>query len=106
MPKFLVKVSYSADGTRGLLRDGGRNRRQAVTSMVEGLGGEVEAFYYAMGQDDLYIILSLPSNADMTAVSMAVNASGGARFNSVTLLTPDEVDEACEKAVNYRPPGS
>ena len=97
MPKYLVKVSYSADGTRGLLRDGGRNRRQAVTSMVEGLGGEVEAFYYAMGEDDLYIILNLPSNADMAAVSMAVTASGGARFNTVTLLTPEEVDEAARR---------
>jgi len=105
MPKYLVKVAYSAEGTRGLLRDGGRNRRAAVTSMVEGLGGEVEAFYYAMGEDDLYIILTLPSNADMTAVSMAVASSGGARFNTVMLLSPDEIDEASEKAVNYRPPG-
>lgn len=106
MPKYLVKVTYSAEGTRGLLRDGGRNRRQAVSSMVEGLGGEVEAFYYAMGEEDLYIILSLPSNADMTAVSMAVGSSGGARFNTIHLLTPEEVDEASAKAVNYRPPGS
>jgi uncharacterized protein with GYD domain len=103
MPKYLVKVSYSAEGTRGLLRDGGRNRRKAVSTMVE---GEVEAFYYAMGEDDLYIILTLPSNADMVAVSMAVVASGGATFNTVMLLTPEEIDEASVKAVSYRPPGS
>ncbi|MCB2224492.1 MAG: GYD domain-containing protein [Actinobacteria bacterium] len=106
MPKYLVKVAYSAEGTRGLLRDGGRRRRQAVSSMVEGLGGDIEAFYYAMGEEDLYIILNLPSCADMAAVSMAVTASGGARFNTVTLLTPDEVDDAAAKAVNYHPPGS
>jgi uncharacterized protein with GYD domain len=74
--------------------------------MVEGLGGEVEAFYYALGEEDLYIILDLPSPADMAAVSMAVTASGGARFNSVMLLTPEQVDEASEKAVSYHPPGS
>ena len=106
MPKYLVKTNYTADGTRGLLRDGGRRRRQAVSSMVEGLGGEVEAFYYALGEEDLYIILDLPTAADMAAVSMAVTASGGARFNSVTLLTPEEVDQASEKAVSYRPPGT
>lgn len=106
MPKYLVKVSYSAEGTRGLLRDGGRNRRKAVSTMVEGLGGEVEAFYYAMGEDDLYIILTLPSNADMVAVSMAVVASGGATFDTAVLLTPEEIDEASVKAVSYRPPGS
>jgi len=106
MPRYLVKVSYTSDGTRGLLRDGGRNRQRAVTAMVEGLAGRVEAFFYALGEDDLYIILELPSNADMAAVSMAVTASGGARFNTVTLLTPEEVDQATERAVSYRPPGT
>jgi len=106
MPKYLIKTNYTAEGTRGLLRDGGRRRRQAVSAMVEGLGGQVEAFYYALGQEDLYIILEIPSTADMAAVSMAVTASGGARFNTVTLLTPEEVDEASHKAVSYRPPGT
>ncbi len=59
-----------------------------------------------MGEDDLFIILTMPGCADMAAVSMAVAASGGARFNTVTLLTPEEVDEASQKAVHYRPPGS
>jgi uncharacterized protein with GYD domain len=106
MPKYLVKTNYTAEGTRGLLRDGGRRRRQAVTAMVEGLGGQVEAFYYALGEEDLYIILDVHSQADMAAVSMAVTASGGARFNTVTLLTPEEVDEASHKAVSYHPPGT
>ena len=106
MPRYLIKVSYTSDGTRGLLRDGGRNRQRAVTAMVEGLGGRVEAFFYALGEDDLFIILELPSNADMAAVSMAVTASGGARFNTMTLLTPEEVDQATERAVSYRPPGT
>ena len=106
MPKYLVKVTYSSEGTRGLLRDGGRNRRKAVTAMVEGLGGSVESFYYALGEDDLYIILDLPSISDMAAVNMAVTASGGAMFNTVPLLEAEEIDEATAKAVQYRPPGS
>jgi uncharacterized protein with GYD domain len=106
MPKYLVKCAYSADGTRGLLKDGGRGRRMAVEAMVNDLGGEVEAFYYAFGEDDLFIILDMPSTADMAAVSLAVTASGGARFDTVQILDPAEIDEAREKAVNYRPPGS
>lgn len=106
MPKYLVKCEYSTDGIRGLLKDGGRGRRMAVESMVDDLGGEVEAFYYAFGGDDLFIILDMPSSADMAAVSLAVTASGGARFDTVQILDPEEIDEAREKAVNYRPPGS
>ncbi len=106
MPKYMVKCAYSAEGTRGLLKDGGRGRRMAVEAVVKDLGGEVEAFYYAFGEDDLYIILEMPSPADMAAVSLAVTASGGARFDTFQILDPAEIDEAREKAVNYRPPGS
>lgn len=106
MPKYLVKVTYSAEGTRGLLRDGGRNRRKAVAAMVEDLGGEIESFYYSLGEDDLYIILDLPSISDMAAVNMAVTASGGASFNTVCLMDVDEIDDATAKAVHYRPPGT
>lgn len=106
MPKYLIKCAYSSEGTRGLLKDGGRNRRMAVESMVKDLGGEMEAFYYAFGKDDLYIILDMPSTADMAAVSLAVTASGGARFDTYQLLDPEEIDEAGGKAVHYRPPGT
>jgi uncharacterized protein with GYD domain len=106
MPKYLVKCRYSAEGTRGLMKDGGRGRRMAVEAVVEDLGGEIEAFYYAFGEDDLYIILDMPTPADMAAVSLAVIASGGARFDTYQILDPAEIDEAREKAVHYRPPGS
>ena len=60
VPKFLVKASYTADGARGLLKEGGTARREAVRKLVEGLGGKVEAFYYAYGDVDAYIITDLP----------------------------------------------
>jgi hypothetical protein len=30
---------------------------------------------------------------------------GGAKATSTPLITPEEVDQATKKAVNYRPPG-
>jgi uncharacterized protein with GYD domain len=106
MAKFLVKASYSADGVRGLIKEGGSRRRDAVQQMLEGLGGRLEAFYFAYGESDIYAIADVPDAAAGIALSLAVNASGSAQVTMVPLLTPDEVDTAARKTVAYRPPGA
>lgn len=106
MPKYLVKASYETGGIKGLIKDGGTGRRAAVQKMVEGLGGKMEVFYYAMGQDDAYVIAEFPDQASALAVSLAVNGSGAVRLSTVPLITPEEMDAACKKSVGYRPPGA
>ena len=106
MPKFLTKVSYSPEGTRGLLKEGGTGRRAAVQKLMEGLGGKIEAFYYAYGEDDAYLIINVPDAASGLAVSLAVNASGAVRATTIPLITPEEIDAACKKSVPYRAPGA
>jgi len=106
MPKFLIKASYSADGARGLLKEGGSKRRAAVQKLIEGVGGKLEAFYYAYGDDDAYIISDLPDATTGLAISLAVNASGAVRLSTIPLITPEEVDAACKKAVKYKAPGA
>lgn len=106
MPKFMVKASYSADGARGLLKEGGTGRRAAVQKLVEGLGGKVEAFYFAYGEHDAYVIADFPDAASGLAVSLAVNASGSVRLSTIPLISPEEVDAACKKSAAYRAPGA
>lgn len=107
MPKYLMHGSYSAEGVRGLLKEGGVSRRSHFRQLVEKLGGKLEAFYYAFGGDDIYAIVELPDNVDSLAISMAVTAGGSFREGVVVLLTPEEVDRATQKAatLSYRPPG-
>ena len=106
MPKFLIKASYTTDGAKGLLKEGGTARRAAVVKLIEGMGGKVEAFYYAYGEDDAYIISDLPDATAGLAVSLAVNASGAVRLSTIPLITPEEIDAACKKSVPYRAPGA
>src|SRR5262245_38718526 len=106
MPKYLYEASYTLDGAKGLLKDGGTKRRAAVDTLVKGLGGKVEAFYFAYGENDAYVIVDLPDSATATAVSLAVAASGAVRVKTVVLITPEEVDQAVKKTVSYRPPGA
>jgi len=106
MPKMLVKASYNAEGTRGLLKEGGTARKAAVQKIIEGLGGKVEAFYFAYGDDDAIVIVDLPDAASGLALSLAVNASGAVRASSIPLITPEEIDAARKKTVAYRAPGA
>lgn len=106
MAKFLWKASYTSEGVKGVLKEGGTGRRAAVEKVVEGLGGKVESFYFALGEEDVYVIAELPDTVTATAVSLTVNASGVVALQTVELLTPEQVDEASKKSVDYRPPGT
>ncbi|MBI4506774.1 MAG: GYD domain-containing protein, partial [Chloroflexi bacterium] len=74
MPKYLVQASYTADGLKGLLKDGGSKRRAAVEQMVSALGGKVEAFYFAFGETDVFTIIDAPDNATVAAASLVASA--------------------------------
>jgi uncharacterized protein with GYD domain len=106
MAKYLWKGSYTSEGVKGVLKDGGTGRRAAVEKTVEALGGNLEAFYFALGDQDVYVIADLPDSVTASAVSLTVNASGTVALETVELLTPEQVDEATKKSVDYRPPGA
>ena len=105
MPKYLITVSYTAEGAKGVLKDGGSKRRQAAEQVIKSAGGRMEAFYFAFGADDAYLIVDAPDHATVAATSLAVSASGAVRTKTTVLLTPEEIDQATKKTVNYRPPG-
>lgn len=105
MPKYMAQFSYSVDGVKGLLKEGGSKRRAVVEQLVEGLGGRLEAFYFALGETDVYAIVDLPNNVSSAAVSLAVSAGGAGHVKTIVLITPEEMDQATKTTVAYRPPG-
>jgi uncharacterized protein with GYD domain len=105
MPKYLIQVSYTAEGAKGILKEGGSKRREAAKRALEDVGAKLEAFYFAFGEADVYIIADAPDNISITAHVLAVNAAGAVHVKTVVLLTPEEVDQAAKKRTSYRPPG-
>jgi uncharacterized protein with GYD domain len=105
MPKYLWKASYTQAGAKGVASEGGSGRRDAVKAATESVGGTLEAFYFGFGGTDTYVIAELPDNETAMAVSIAVNGSGGATVETVALLTPEQIDAAVKKEVNFRPAG-
>ena len=106
MAKYLIVASYTADGIKGVLSKGGTARRDAVAKTVADLGGQVESFYFAFGEDDAYVTVDLPDNVSAAAVGMAVGASGMVTSRTVVLLTPEEIDKAAKTQLAYHAPGS
>lgn len=105
MPKYFLEGNYVGEGVKGLLKEGGSSRIKSVTQLIEGMGGKVEAFYYAFGDVDVLGIVDFPDHATAASLSLAVNASGGVTIKTTVLMTPEEIDEATKKTVDYRPPG-
>ena len=105
MAKYLIQASYIGEGIKGLLKEGGSSRRTAVEKLAESVGGTIEAYYYAFGDTDLFVIADMPDHAAATAVSLTAGAAGTATVKVTVLLTAEEVDAAVKKSPSYRPPG-
>lgn len=106
MSKYLWQVMYSPEGMKGLLKEGGTSRREMVEKLAANMGGTIESMYFGFGDCDAFIVGEFPSNVDVAAVAMTVGAAGAASLKTTVLLTPEEVDQATKKSVDYRPPGA
>ena len=109
MPKYLIHGSYTEEGLKGVLKEGGSKRREATEQALKAIGGALEAYYFAFGDNDYYLIVDLPDNVNATAVALVTNSSGAIKNKTTVLITPEEVDQAVELAAKtadaYRPPG-
>jgi|SRR6266545_3358931 uncharacterized protein with GYD domain len=107
MAKYLIKASYTSEGVKGVMKVGGTSRVEALEKALASVGGSVESFYFAFGGDDVYVTVDAPSNVAAAAMAAAVTSTGSiARYETVVLLSADEIDEAMKMAVSYAAPGS
>jgi len=105
MPSYLVTARYTADGVKGVLKNGGTQRADAVRTAIEALGGTMHSFHFAFGADDVFVVADLPDNTAAAAIGLAVGSTGLVASKIVVLLSPAEIDAAAKLQVNYQPPG-
>ena len=106
MAKFLLTASYSAEGTKGVMKDGGSGRKKAAEQVIASVGGKLEALYFGFGDTDIVMIIDVPDAVSAVALSLAVNSTGKVAVRTTPLITVEEMDAAAKKSVTYRPPGA
>jgi uncharacterized protein with GYD domain len=106
MAKYMIHANYVGEGIKGLLKEGGSSRRDAIDKLLASVGGKVESFYYAFGDTDAYVIVDAPDNVTTASVALTVAASGVVTLKTTVLMTPEEIDQATKKSPAYRAPGA
>ncbi|MFE9566695.1 GYD domain-containing protein [Streptomyces sp. NPDC006487] len=106
MSKYLIHVTYTGEGLKGLIAEGGSGRERAVEETLASVGGTLDWMYFALGHEDLYCVVDVPDQTDMAAVAMAARSSGAVQSWAVPLLSVSEMDEAARKTVSFRGPGA
>ena len=105
LARYLIRASYTTEGVKGLLTEGGTGRRDAIGKLLADMGGTLESLDFAFGDDDVYVTVELPDNVSAAAVALTIAGSGAVRMHTTVLLTPEEIDQATKMNVKYRPPG-
>lgn len=105
MARFMYIGSYTAQGAKGVLKDGGTKRRQAAEQVIASVGGSVESFYFGFGKVDFFVTFDAPSAAAAAAVALTVGGSGAVSGRTVPIITAEEMDDAAKMSPTYTPPG-
>jgi uncharacterized protein with GYD domain len=107
MPLYLTRFSYTP-ATWAKLINNPEDRRAAAKEYIEGVGGNLQGFWYAFGDHDGYNLWEAPDNVSMAATALAIGAGGAlSSVQTTVLLTVEETLAALQKAgsIRYRPPG-
>ncbi len=75
MPKYMYSGNYTKKGATGLLKDGGRARKEEAERIMGEMGGSLEAYYWSFGEMDFMMIVDIPE-AMAVKFSLHVGASG------------------------------
>jgi uncharacterized protein with GYD domain len=106
MPKYLITANYTAKGFEGVRAMGAKSRVDAVSTMLEALGGHLDSFHFAFGDTDVFAIAEVPDDEAAAAAAIAINSSGAVGVRTTKLMTADQIDDALRRTVDYQPPGS
>jgi uncharacterized protein with GYD domain len=105
MTKYLFEANYVGEGIKGLMREGGTKRRDAVVEALKSVDGSVDCFYYAFGDTDALGILDIPEPAGAAALSLLINSTGAVSLRLKPLMSPEDLDAAAKRTPSYRAPG-
>lgn len=106
MATYMVQFKYTDEGMRGLLKEGGTKRQEAVQQLADALGGKLVSFYFAFGEYDGLAIVEGTGNVEMVASNLIVANTGTVTTKTTVLLTPAELDQTVQTSAPFRAAGT
>jgi len=102
MPHYLLRWQLK-DATAKALVSKPQDRTGPATTLIEGFGGKLLNYYFALGDYDGICIAEFPDMVSVAACSMKAATTGAfARFETTALLTAKEAEAAMKKAKNTK----
>ena len=108
MARYLIQVTMKPEAYATMMQNP-QDRGEAVRPIFEAVGGSLEEYYFAVGENTVYVLAEVPDPASVEALTMAVLAGGAITSIKATgILTAQEAIDVMKKAgdVAYRPPTS
>jgi len=89
MATFILTGKYSSEALRGI----SPQRTDEAEQLITKFGGNIQAMYATLGENDLVLILDFPSVEDAMKASVALNRLTGVGFTTSPAVTVEEFDK-------------
>jgi len=88
MPTYITLVNYTQKGIENIKESPARLDK--VKEAMRAAGGELKAFYLAMGRYDMVVISEAPNDEAYAATMLAIGAAGAVRSETLKVFTEEE----------------
>jgi uncharacterized protein with GYD domain len=110
LPTYVTFFTYARDAWARMV-DHPDDRAEATRMAVEGVGGQLKAFYWMLGPWDGFAVYSVPTQVAAASLGAGVAGSGRvAQQQTFQVIDMEEARQALELASavarTYRPPGA
>ncbi len=91
MQTYITLVSYTGEGVANMKDSPARLEK--ARQVYKALGGELKAFYLAMGRYDAVVFSEAPDNATAMKAALTVAGAGAVRTETLRVFKEDEYKE-------------
>jgi len=88
MPTYITLANYTQKGIENVKESPARLDK--VKEAMRAAGGELKAFYLAMGRYDMVVISEAPNDEAYAATMLAIGAAGAVRSETLKAFTEEE----------------
>lgn len=107
MALYLTQARLTPDAWQAIY-ESPRDRRDALSEMLEAAGGRLVSYYFAFGDSDVVLIVEAPESEVAAAAAIAIARAGVVTdIRTTVLMTYEQGVRAIERSdrMGYVPPG-